>query len=119
MYGDKGIPDPKQSAYLNLFVNGVIQPGVNYAVQKGYLILKTQDAPIEGAPISLQYVNHRPEGPVCGCDISDCAFRRWIRRYSEVPENELASLREFGTVQKQFEASERTGSIPKQERPSL
>ena len=119
MYGDKGIPDPKQSAYLNLFVNGVIQPGVNYAVQKGYLILKTQDAPIEGAPISLQYVNHRPEGPVCGCDISDCAFRRWIRRYSEVPENELASLREFGTVQKQFEASEKNGSIPKQERPSL
>ncbi len=56
MYGNKGIPDPKISIYQNLFVNGVIQPAVNYRVQKGYLLLTTEDVPLKGAPVSLQFI---------------------------------------------------------------
>ena len=56
MYGNKGISDPQESSYQNLFVNGVIQPQVNYFVQKGLLTLDTVDAPIKGAPVALQFV---------------------------------------------------------------
>ncbi len=57
MYGNQGIPFPECGSYQNLFVNGVIQPDVNYCVQKGLLALKTEDTPLAGAPISLQLVS--------------------------------------------------------------
>ncbi len=57
MYGDQGIIDPKLSSYQNLFINGVIQPDVNYLVQDGRLTLKTDDAPQPGRPIALQYIS--------------------------------------------------------------
>ncbi len=56
MYGNKGIIDPELSSYQNLFVNGVLQPKVNYMVEKGMLSLQTDDVPNIGAPISLQYI---------------------------------------------------------------
>lgn len=56
MYGDKGILNPSHVSYDNLYINGVIQPKVNYVVCKDVLKLKTADTPIEGAPISLQFV---------------------------------------------------------------
>lgn len=56
MYGNKGIPNPQQASYQNLFVNAVLQPGINYMVQKGILTLKTEDAPLEKTPISLQSI---------------------------------------------------------------
>lgn len=43
--------------YHNLFINGVIQPSVNYIVKKGILILEVEDIPIEGSPISVQFVS--------------------------------------------------------------
>jgi hypothetical protein len=55
-YGNKGILDPNQTSYQNLFVNAVIQPDINYLVQKGALTLKTEDIPLTGAPISLQFI---------------------------------------------------------------
>lgn len=54
MYGNSGIPDPNNLSYENLFINGVIQPKVNYRIQEGILTLEVEDAPIEGAPITLQ-----------------------------------------------------------------
>ena len=56
-YGDGGIMDPDNSSYYNLFINGVIQPAINYRVEEGLLELKTEDAPIIGAPITLQFIS--------------------------------------------------------------
>lgn len=56
MYGNKGISGPQLSSYQNLFVNGVIQPPINYSVQEGRLTLNTSEAPKPGAPITLQFV---------------------------------------------------------------
>jgi len=83
MYGNTGIIDPKQSAYQNLFVNGVIQPTVNYMVQKGYLTLKTEDVPLSGAPISLQYVGDCLRKTNCEYSFSNEAYRQWIKPYSK------------------------------------
>jgi len=59
-YGIYGVPDPDETSYQNLFVNGILQPHVNYIVQRGCLILKTEDSPAEKAPITLQSVSSRP-----------------------------------------------------------
>jgi len=56
IYGNGGIIDPLLSSYQNLYSNGVLQPKINYSVQEGLLILNTADAPITGAPVTLQYV---------------------------------------------------------------
>jgi len=56
MYGNKGIPNPKLISYQNLFINGVLQPSVNYLVQTGVLALTTSDLPLKGGPISLQFI---------------------------------------------------------------
>ncbi|OIJ16757.1 hypothetical protein BKP37_05900 [Anaerobacillus alkalilacustris] len=56
MYGDKGILNPTQTSYYNLYVNGVIQPSINYFVKKGILVLTTEDIPIDNAPIYLQFI---------------------------------------------------------------
>lgn len=57
IYGSTGILNPQQTSYQSLYVNGVIQPNVNYLVQRGLLTLKTKDAPITGAPVSIQFVS--------------------------------------------------------------
>ncbi|AKL96314.1 hypothetical protein CACET_c28690 [Clostridium aceticum] len=56
MYGNQGILDPRQISYQNLFINGVLQPPMNYVVEKGLLLLKTEDIPLEKSPISLQFI---------------------------------------------------------------
>ncbi|MFJ7755187.1 DUF4183 domain-containing protein [Peribacillus muralis] len=48
------IPDPAKVSYMNLFINGVLQPHDNYTVEAGKLTLNTVDAPITGTPIILQ-----------------------------------------------------------------
>lgn len=50
----KNIMDPYEVSYMNLFINGVLQPIENYIVEKGKLTLKTVDVPIKNAPIILQ-----------------------------------------------------------------
>lgn len=55
-YGNQGILDPEHSSFLNLFVNGVVQPSINYTVGKDCLLLKSQDSPSYGVPITLQFV---------------------------------------------------------------
>lgn len=56
-YGDRGIPNPAQASYNNLFVNGVIQPGINYSIEPGILTLTAAYAPIEKAPISVKFIS--------------------------------------------------------------
>ncbi|NJD02859.1 MAG: DUF4183 domain-containing protein [Ruminiclostridium sp.] len=56
MYGDTDIPNPKQTSFQNLFINGAIQPHVNYLVKKSLLTLKTLDTPLKGGPILLQFI---------------------------------------------------------------
>jgi hypothetical protein len=55
-YGNRGILDPKKVSFINLFINGVLQPNTLYEVQEGILILKSVDVPIKGVPIILQFI---------------------------------------------------------------
>ena len=57
MYGDKGILDPEQTSYQNLFVNGVLQPRINYVVKENMLILEAEYAPAKEIPISIQFIS--------------------------------------------------------------
>lgn len=57
VYGQDGILNPKDTSFQHLFVNGVLQPKVNYTVEKGILKLTTDDLPLVGSPISLQFVS--------------------------------------------------------------
>jgi hypothetical protein len=55
-YGTRGIPSPCEVSYFNLYINGVLQPKVNYRVRKGLLELSTSDAPTKGTPIILESI---------------------------------------------------------------
>ncbi|AST90685.1 MULTISPECIES: DUF4183 domain-containing protein [Sutcliffiella] len=55
-YGERGILDPKTVSYINLFINGVLQPPNTYEVKKGYLSLKTNNIPQKNTPIILQFI---------------------------------------------------------------
>ncbi|OIJ18768.1 hypothetical protein BKP45_15900 [Anaerobacillus alkalidiazotrophicus] len=56
MYGEEGILNPNEVSSINLFINGVIQPELNYHVEIGLLTLLTEDIPHQGTPISLQFI---------------------------------------------------------------
>ena len=81
-YGGAQIISPKFSTYQNLFVNCVIQPSISYSVEEGCLRLNTTDAPIKGAPVSLQYVNEHSEFPSRECLASDLAIIKWHKQYA-------------------------------------
>jgi hypothetical protein len=55
-YGNQGILDPKTVSYINLFVNGVLQPPITFEVEKGCLRLKTNNPPQKNTPIILQFI---------------------------------------------------------------
>ncbi|WP_419960255.1 DUF4183 domain-containing protein [Psychrobacillus sp. BM2] len=55
-YGNQQIVNPITVSYMNLFINGVLQPKVNYRVTEGMLVLLTEDAPEKGCPIILQMI---------------------------------------------------------------
>lgn len=80
--GTDRIPNPRASSLQSLFVNGVLQPEVNYLVGRGCLILKTQDSPMVGAPISLRSVSNFCRLPRCKTQMSDAALEQWKRQYS-------------------------------------
>lgn len=62
-YGVRGIIDPEQVSFMNLYVNGVLQPKVNYTVKKGFLIFLASDIPRKGVPICLEFISVRaPDG---------------------------------------------------------
>lgn len=82
MYSADGILDPTEISYQNLFVNGVLQPLVDYQVRKGYLVLETENNPTVGAPITLQSVSSIPAEPRCEVKMSDAALTQWEKVYS-------------------------------------
>lgn len=55
-YDSSVIMDPAQVSYVNLFINGMLQPPILYEVRKGSLLLKSSDAPQAGVMIMLQFV---------------------------------------------------------------
>ncbi|MCK1997330.1 DUF4183 domain-containing protein [Psychrobacillus psychrodurans] len=55
-YGIQRIMNPVSVSYMNLFINGILQPKVNYQVTEGILILLTEDVPEKGCPIILQMI---------------------------------------------------------------
>jgi len=57
VYGDRGILDPRQTSYNNLFVNGVIQPSINYTIEPGILALTVKYAPMKESPILVKFVS--------------------------------------------------------------
>lgn len=50
------IMDPQQASFMNLYINGVLQPAVNYTVQEGYLTLQTTDIPPSEVIIALVFI---------------------------------------------------------------
>ncbi len=57
MYGDGGILNPRDTSYQDLFINGVLQPSTTYTVEEGSLTLDVENTPIEGVPVSLQFIS--------------------------------------------------------------
>ena len=55
-YGDKGIFSPEEVSYYNVYVNGVMQPKVNYIMTKGRLEFITEDLPTQGATVIIKYI---------------------------------------------------------------
>jgi hypothetical protein len=55
-YGNRGILNPEEVSFYNLFINGIMQPKVNYILKNGLLILKTKDIPKKGAYITVEFI---------------------------------------------------------------
>lgn len=55
-YGITEILSPNEVSYINLFINGILQPQSNYQVENGRLTLLVDEAPSEGVPITLQFI---------------------------------------------------------------
>jgi Domain of unknown function (DUF4183) len=55
-YGSRGILDPATVSFINLFINGILQPQNQYVVEPGKLTLSSGDVPEAGSPIILQFV---------------------------------------------------------------
>lgn len=55
-YGQQQIIHPGNLSYINLFINGILQPLATYTVENGKLTLETEDIPPKGTPIILQMV---------------------------------------------------------------
>lgn len=55
-YGNQKILDPSMVSYMNLFINGILQPKVNYEVTEGRIVLLTEDIPCKECPIILQMI---------------------------------------------------------------
>ncbi len=55
-YGHSDILDPNSVSYMNLFVNAMLQPPSLYHVHDGVLILLSEDIPMSGVTIMLQFI---------------------------------------------------------------
>lgn len=50
------ILSPRNFSYANLLINGFLQPTTLYTVEKGCLILLTNEAPSMNVPVMLQFI---------------------------------------------------------------
>ena len=55
-FGEIKITDPNKVSYVNVFINGVLQPSINYEITEGEFLLKSIDIPHRGVPIIIQFV---------------------------------------------------------------
>ncbi|USL11041.1 DUF4183 domain-containing protein (plasmid) [Bacillus bombysepticus] len=55
-YGTTQIFSPNEVSYINLFINGILQPQTLYQVVAGQLTLLTPEAPLAGVSIILQFI---------------------------------------------------------------
>ncbi|QIZ06353.1 DUF4183 domain-containing protein [Priestia megaterium] len=53
-YGKQKILDPRNVSFINLFINGILQPKTCYLIEEGKITFLTDDIPAKGAPIILQ-----------------------------------------------------------------
>lgn len=51
------IPPPDCTSYYNLYVNGMLQPKVNYSISEGHLDFMTTDLPPKDVPIVLEFIS--------------------------------------------------------------
>ena len=56
-YGITMIRSLDEVSYINLFINGMLQPTVNYKIENGKLTLLTEDAPMKGTIIIIQFIS--------------------------------------------------------------
>ncbi|PGL69313.1 DUF4183 domain-containing protein [Bacillus sp. AFS055030] len=56
-YGITTIRSPDEVSYINLFINGMLQPTVNYKIERGKLTLLTEDIPLKGTIIIIQFIS--------------------------------------------------------------
>lgn len=56
LLGTTQILPPGEVSYMNLFINGMIQPQTEYQVTAGQLTLLGPEPPFEGVPIVLQFI---------------------------------------------------------------
>ena len=62
MYGNKGILNPNDVSFYNVYINGVLQPKTNYDLTEGLLVLKTLNVPLAGAPIIVEFITVKDLG---------------------------------------------------------
>ncbi|MGN4669834.1 DUF4183 domain-containing protein [Bacillus cereus group sp. MYBK234-1] len=55
-FGTTQILSPSDVTYINLFINGILQPLYLYQVVAGQLTLLAPEAPVQGASIILQFI---------------------------------------------------------------
>ncbi|MCY9020136.1 DUF4183 domain-containing protein [Priestia megaterium] len=55
-YGTTEILAPGEVSYINLFINGILQPQINYEVEEGKLTLLTDEVPEKDVPLTLQFI---------------------------------------------------------------
>lgn len=55
-HGVRRILSPDEVSYMNLFINGMLQPRQSYQVSKEKLVIRTEDIPAKGTPIILQMI---------------------------------------------------------------
>ncbi|WP_410983044.1 DUF4183 domain-containing protein [Bacillus cereus] len=54
--GTTQILPPNEVSYVNLFINGILQPQTEYQIQAGQLTIAGLEAPAAGASIILQFI---------------------------------------------------------------
>ncbi|MCU4989831.1 DUF4183 domain-containing protein, partial [Bacillus cereus] len=55
-YGTTHILSPDEVSYINLFINGILQPQPLYQVSTGQLTLLDDQPPLQGSSIILQFI---------------------------------------------------------------
>ncbi|SFX21955.1 protein of unknown function [Thermoactinomyces sp. DSM 45891] len=52
--------NPNNMTYINLFINGILQPESHFRIKKGKLLLNVDPIPDAGVPIIVQFIQIRP-----------------------------------------------------------